>query len=85
MERTVQNTYLKVTDKTIRVIIVELAATTLASGQDPDNYFTGAIKHGEVEALVEPMNDRLFTYILVQLFLPRVREHQDNDASTSDL
>ncbi|CAN0373449.1 unnamed protein product, partial [Scytosiphon promiscuus] len=66
-----QEKYLKVTDETIRAKTAELAATTMKSGQDPDDYFTEAvIKRAEVEAMGEPMTDRRFKDIIVQGFSP---------------
>ena len=40
-----QEKHIKVTDETIRAKTAELAATTMKSGQDPDDYFTEATSH----------------------------------------
>ena len=66
-----QEKYLKVIDETISAKTAELAATTMKSGQDPDDYFTEAIiKRAEVEAMGEPVTDRWFKDIVVQGFTP---------------
>ena len=70
-ERNFKRNTSRLPDENIRSKTAELAATTMKSGQDPDDYFTEAIiKRADVEAMDKSMTDRRSKDIVVQGFTP---------------
>ncbi|CAN0560278.1 unnamed protein product, partial [Laminaria digitata] len=62
-----EQTYLRVTNETIRAFEAKLAATAMEPDEDPYNFIMQATRlRSRLAAVKEPVTDRHFTEIIVQ-------------------